>query len=136
VTTYSARDQFAVYRIDPRTGTVARVPRIQIIVAAGPDSLWATTDGRRRDVHRIDPATGRVVATVPVPGVRRMAFGLGALWASTDAKLYRLDPNSAQVVGAPVALQAPSVALAVGAGSIWVGEQGRDTAITRLDLTP
>ena len=104
------------------------------VEAAGPDSLWATTGGPRRDIQRIDPATGRVVATVPVRGVRRMAFGLGALWASTDAKLYRLDPNNARVVGAPVALQAPSVALAVGEGSIWVGEHGRETAITRVDL--
>jgi hypothetical protein len=135
VTTYSMRDEFAVYRIDPRTATVTRVPRVQIVVAAGAGALWGT-DRPRADVKRIDPATGRVLASVPVPGISRMAFGSGALWASTETKLYRLDPNSAQVVGAPVTLQGASTALAVGEGSIWVGEQGRQSAITRLDLTP
>jgi hypothetical protein len=88
------------------------------------------------ELQRVDPAIGRVAATVPVPGFRRMAFGHGAPWVSTDARLYRLDPSNARVVGAPVALQAPSVALAVGEGGIWVGEHGRETAITRLDLAP
>jgi outer membrane protein assembly factor BamB len=135
VTTYSMRDEFAAYRIDPRTGTVTRVPRVQIVVAAGPNSLWVTTDKPRAGVHRVDPATGRVLATVPDERVGRVAFGFGALWASTDTKLYRLDPNSAQPVGAPVALQDASTALAVGEGSIWVGEQGRESAIVRLNLT-
>jgi len=57
-----------------------------------------------------------------------MAFGHGVLWVSTDARLYRLDPSNARVVGASVPLQAASVALAV--------VEGRETAITRLDLAP
>jgi sugar lactone lactonase YvrE len=134
VTTYSMRDEFAAYRIDPRTGTVTRVPRVQIVVAAEAGALWGT-DNPRADVQRIDPATGRVLATVPVERVSQVAFGSGALWASTDTKLYRLDPNSAQPVGAPVALQDASTALAVGEGSIWVGEQGRESGIVRLNLT-
>jgi hypothetical protein len=132
-------DGFAVYRIDPRARTVTRVPRAKVVVAAGPDSLWVGSDNPLANLHRVDPGSGRVVATVPVPGVKWMAFGLGALWAATDAKLYRLDPNSARVVGAPVALQGPTAALAVGEGSIWVGQratEGRDSAITRLNLAP
>jgi streptogramin lyase len=105
-------------------------------VAAGPDSLWAGAEDPLANLRRVDPATGRAVATVPVPGVTRMAFAPGAVWACTDAKLYRLDPNSAQVVGTPVALEAPPAALAVGEGSIWVGERGREPALVRFDPTP
>jgi hypothetical protein len=136
VTVYDARDRPAVYRVDPRTATVTRVPRVQTVVAAGPDSLWAGAEDPPANLRRVDPATGRDLATVPVPGVTRLAFAPGAVWACTDAKLYRLDPNSAQVVGTPVALEAPPAALAVGEGSIWVGEGGRETAIVRFDPTP
>jgi streptogramin lyase len=136
VTTYRP-DEFAVYRIDPRNATVTRVPRAQAVLAAGAGALWVTTDNPPTAIHRIDPGSGRVVATLPDPEVRRMAFGSGALWALTDARLYRVDPNSARVVGAPVALpQDSSGALAVGEGGIWVAEPGTETAITRLNLTP
>jgi hypothetical protein len=134
VSTYRP-DEGAVYRIDPRTRTTTRVPRAWRVVAAGPDSLWVTTGNPTTGLHRIDPS-GRVLATVPVKGIRAMALGQGALWASTDAELYRLDPGDARAVGAPVPLEAPSVALAVGEGGIWVGERGRDTVITRFNLTP
>jgi hypothetical protein len=128
----------AVYRIDPRTLIRTRVPRAQDVVAAGPDSLWVTADNPSTGIHRIDPANGRVLATIPVPvkEIRALALGQGALWVSTTAELYRLDPGDARVVGAPVPLEAPSVALAVGEGGIWVLESGRETFIARLDPTP
>jgi hypothetical protein len=135
VTTYRS-DQYAVYRIDPRTLATTRVPRAQTVVAAGPDSLWATTDNPSTGIRRIDPASGQVIATVPVQEIRAMALGQEALWVSTNAELYRLDPGDARVVGAPVPLEAPSVAVAVGEGGIWVGEQGRETFITRFDPAP
>jgi streptogramin lyase len=136
VTVYDAHDKPAVYRVDPRTATPTRVARGQLVVAAGSDSLWTATDAAGANLRRVDPATGRVLATVPVPRITRVASAPGAVWACTDAKLYRLDPNSGQVVGTPVALEARPVALAVGEGSIWVGEGGRETAIVRLDPTP
>lgn len=135
VSTY-VPDEGAVYRIDPRTRTTTRVPRAQSVVAVGPDSLWVTTDNPSTGIHRVDPASGRVLATVPVPRVMQMEFGFGALWASTDTELYRLDPNTAQVVGEPVALQDPWFALAVGEGGIWVGEHSLAATIARLDPTP
>ena len=128
--------QDSVYRIDPRTRAMTRVPRAHRVVAAGPDSLWVTTDNPSIGIRRIDPVSGRVIATVPVTEIRAMALGEGALWASTNAALYRLDPGDARVVGAPVPLEAPSVAMAVGEGGIWVGQDGRETFITRFDPTP
>jgi streptogramin lyase len=129
-------DEGAVYRIDPRTLATTRVPRAQGVVAAGPDSLWVTIDNPATGIHRIHPTSGRILATVPVKGVRAAAVGQGALWVSTNAELYRLHPGDARVVGAPVPLEAPSVTLAVGEGGVWVGERGRETFITRFDPTP
>jgi hypothetical protein len=106
VTVDDAHDRLAAYRIDPRTAAVTRVPRVQTAVAAGPDSLWADTQDPLANLRRVDPATGRVLATVAVPRITRVASAPGAVWACSDAKLYRLDPNSGQVVGAPVALEA------------------------------
>ena len=134
--TTSRLDQDSLYRIDPRTRATTRVPRAHRVVAAGPDSLWVTTDNPSTGIRRIDPASGRVSATVPVTEIRAMALGEGALWASTNAALYRLDPGDARVVGAPVPLEAPSVAMAVGEGGVWVGQDGRETFITRFDPTP
>jgi hypothetical protein len=137
VSTYHP-DQGAVYRIDPRTLATIRVPRAQSVVAVGPDSLWVTFDNPATGIHRIDPVSGRVLATIPVPtrGIRAVVLGQGALWVSTDAELYRLDPDDAREVGAPVPLEAPSVAIALGEGGIWVGERGRETFITRFNLPP
>jgi ligand-binding sensor domain-containing protein len=114
------------------------VPRAQSVVAVGPDSLWVTFDNPATGIHRIDPASGRVLATILVStkGIRAVVLGQGALWVSTDAELYRLDPGDARAVGAPVPLEAPSVAIALGEGGIWVGERGRETFITRFNLPP
>ena len=65
-----------------------------------------------------------------------MASGSSAHPVVYQAELYRLDPGNARVVGAPAPLAAPSVAVAVGEGGIWVGEQGRETFITRFDPAP
>jgi streptogramin lyase len=92
-----------------------------------------------------------VVATIRIPNGVLIAFGLGTLWVAQDAstmgtqdgpertkpgKLYRIDPTSNRVLGRPVPL--PGVAptgLAVGEGTVWVGEQDR-TTLTRFNLAP
>jgi hypothetical protein len=125
-------DEGAVYRIDPLTLATTRVPRAQSVVAAGPDSLWVTIDSPYTAIHRIDPASGRALAPIPVQGIMAIAFGHGALWVATNDELYRLDPSNARVVGPLRRLEATAVALAAGEG-IWVGQSGRETFITRFD---
>lgn len=72
-------------------------------VAAGGGSVWVVGhDSRADEVLRIDPDTGRVVATARFrrsAGVDSIAFGYGAVWAmsSATATLYRIDPRSTQV---------------------------------------
>jgi virginiamycin B lyase len=142
-----------VSRIDPRSGAVTqRLHHVGIVKAVGGGSLWGTfADNTGEVVRRIDPGTGRVLATIRIPYRWRMAFGLGTLWVTQHTpttsgrnepakmkpgKLYRIDPTNNQVLGRPVPLPgiAPT-ALAVGEGAVWVGELHGKT-LTRFNLAP
>jgi DNA-binding beta-propeller fold protein YncE len=147
--------RFTVSRIDPHSGAVTQpLHRAGDVRAVGGGALWGTYANSAEDagVQRVDPVTGRVVATIRIPNGVLIAFGLGTLWVAQDAssitsggnqpdrtkpgKLYRIDPTSNRVLGRPVPL--PGVAptgLAVGEGAVWVGEQDR-TTLTRFNLVP
>ena len=147
--------RFTVSRIDPRSGAVSQpLRRVGDVRAVGAGSLWGTYANSAEDagVQRIDPVTGQVVARIRIPNGVLIAFGLGTLWVAQDAssitsggnepdrtepgKLYRIDPTSNRVLGRPVPL--PGIAptgLAVGEGTVWVGEQDR-TTLTRFNLVP
>jgi virginiamycin B lyase len=91
-------------------------------LAAGAGGVWLTA---KNSVLRLDPSTGRVVATVAVPQAPCMASvtGFGALWTATcsPAGLARIDPGTNQVTD-HVRLR---VASALGGeGSIGVGTDG------------
>ncbi len=105
-------------------------------IGGGPDlpteafgSLWIIAvdgplmnDGTSPAVHRIDPDTNEVIASVPVPG--RVCQGLGAspeaIWACGPDGLVRIDPATNEVV-ATVDFDAALVVsrLAYGADSVW-----------------
>jgi hypothetical protein len=147
--------RFTVSRIDPHSGAVTQpLHRVGDVRAVGAGSLWGTYANSAADagVQRIDPVTGQVVATIRIPNGVLIAFGLGTLWVAQDAgsiassgnqpdrtrpgRLYRIDPTSNRVLGQPVPL--PGIAptgLAVGEGTVWVGEQDR-TTLTRFNLAP
>ncbi len=144
--------RFTVSRIDPRSAAVTQpLHRVGDVMAVGGGALWGTFANSAEDagVQRIDPVTGRVVATIRIPNGVLMAFGLGTLWVAQDAstttsggdetkpgRLYRIGPGDNRVLGRPVPLPgiAPT-ALAVGEGAVWVGEQD-GTTLTRFDLVP
>jgi serine/threonine protein kinase len=71
-------------------------------VAVGAGAVWVVGHDAREDaVLRIDPVGGRVTSKVRFPpsaGIDSIAFGYGAVWAlsSEKAKLYRIDPHTAQ----------------------------------------
>lgn len=105
-------------------------------IGGGPDlpteafgSLWIIAvdgplmnDGTSPAVHRIDPDTNEVIASVPLPG--RLCQGLGAspeaIWACGPDGLVRIDPATNEVV-ATVDFEPALVVsrLAYGAGSVW-----------------
>src|SRR5512132_1492033 len=94
-----------VVRVDPRTNRVAvRLPMSppgSELGAVGEGSLWLTQVAQGT-VTRVDPATGRTVATIRVPGAEaprgiEVAVGPSAVWVTYDLGLgggiiARVDP--------------------------------------------
>ena len=124
-------------RISPQYGEITRIPLpaqglsspdVGGGVAVGAGSLWVA-EGLSRIV-RIDPASGRVEATVSVPDAREVAFGDGAIWvgASDTGVLTKVDPRTGAVVA--TARIGPWICcLAVGGGYVWAAN---DTGIWKL----
>jgi DNA-binding beta-propeller fold protein YncE len=102
-------------RVNLATGAVEPFGNLDI-EAAGAGSLWTPY------VQRIDPATGRVTASVPVAGTgpawMPLVFWKGSAWALTVQRslaVLRIDPATNQVTGKPVPVGKP-VPIASGGG--------------------
>jgi DNA-binding beta-propeller fold protein YncE len=102
--------------------TTLPIPAMDMLSAFG--SIWVSQPDR---VARIDPATGRVTATIPVPGTsdfRDLAAGAGALWVSDTGMetVTRIDPVRNHVT-ATISIRAHLFvvdALAFIDGKLWV----------------
>lgn len=139
-----------VTRLDPRSGAVTgQLGDVLNVQAIGAGALWSTAED---GVRRVDPATGRVIATIAIPDTATAAFGAGALWvvayppssSSTvyepipgkPGKLYRVDPSSNRVVGVPASIVGiQPIAVAIGEGGVWVGDFDGGI-VTRVDVAP
>lgn len=120
-------------RIDPaRNRVVARWRLAQATGVVGAfGSVWAAgSDG----VIRIDPATNKLLATIPVTGGAGWTAATGdAVWVTTPTGIARIDPQtntvtaSVPLAGAPY-LGDPDVV----AGKVWV-PQIRRNAIAVVD---
>ena len=54
-------------------------------VAVGAGAVWVAS-ALDREVSRIDPTTGTIVARIPVDGSpREIAVGAGGIWVTADA---------------------------------------------------
>ena len=92
---------------------------------------------------RIDLASGRLVADIPVPSEpHRVAYGAGAVWVGNwhDNSVSRIDPATNRLVGSPIPIGAHHAGnLVVGAGGVWVTSDYRvdgaaeDTVVVRED---
>jgi streptogramin lyase len=136
-------------RIDPRTlAETARIrlPRCPAALAAEPGAVWALDDSGRR-LLRVPAAGGRVTRIdLPVPAfdllpgeagpAAQLAMGEGAVWVVSDQietptrlgarvgrGVVRIDPRTTRVTAVtPLDNLEPAwMALAVGAGGVWVG---------------
>src|SRR5919197_6083462 len=116
--------------VSARTGKVVGDADVRDTAAVrfGAGSLWSVSS--EGELTRIDPASGRVLATIGLGIVKPggLAFGEGSVWV-TDAyspTLLRVDPAVNEVVDR---FSLPTEGLvtdltgevAVGAGSVWVG---------------
>jgi YVTN family beta-propeller protein len=135
-----------VTRIDPHTnrptGRPVRTGASPQSLAVGGGSLWVANHDDRT-VTRIDLASGKVVANIPVPSEpHRVAYGAGATWVGNwhDNSVSRIDLATNRVVGSPIPIGAHHAGnLAVGAGELWVTSDYRtnaaaeDMAVVRID---
>ena len=120
----SGRESREVFRVDPATLAVVRVPvgeRSPGWFVAGARGVWVTT--AEDSVVRIDPATNRVVKTLPVRGVpvEGATAPDGLLWipAKQSNTITRIDPSTNRVLG--VLPAGPGAYVAHRAfGSMWV----------------
>ena len=136
----------SVARIDPHTNRLAGRPvktgDSPQSLATGGGSLWVANHDAGT-VTRIDPATGKVVADIPVPSEpHRVAYGAGAAWVGNwhDSSISRIDPATNRVVGSPIPIGSHHAGnLAVGAGGVWVTSDYRvdgaaeDVVVVRID---
>lgn len=103
-------------------------------LAATPGAIWATVGRDDGGVARLDPASNRVVVTVPTG---RWPVGIAAdaaaVWVANtgDDTVSRIDPATDRVVATiPVGHRPLQVAL--GAGAVWVSNSG-DGSVSRID---
>ncbi len=97
------------------------------MLALSPISPSVTGQCGRPDraiLRRIDPATDKVVATIPVPGssdYRYVAVGGQAVWVTDSGtdQLTKIDPLTNRVV-ATISVPPSPTGLVVGYGRVWV----------------
>jgi virginiamycin B lyase len=125
-----------VVRVDPQTNRVtARVPMRppdSDLGGVGDGSLWLTQVAQGT-VTRVDPATGRTLATIRVPGAQapesiEVAVGPGVVWVAYDLGtlgggiIARVDPAT-NTVAATVRIPDSPGELAIGDRTVlvWTG---------------
>ena len=102
-------------------------------LAVGAGSVW-TGRNDRQAVLRVDPASGRVVATIPVGfHVFNLAADTASVWVVSfeDNMVARIDPATNAVTVRQSLLHAPS-GVVIADGSAWISRSGNATVV-RLD---
>jgi virginiamycin B lyase len=118
-----------------------RVPVGPAWLETGFDSVWLTKI-KSKTVFRIDPATNKVVARIPVGSNPELGIGIGLGFAwvpdTKDRTLTQIDPKTNRVVRViPVNIPDDTEgSIGVGEGSVWVltNEGGTDSGtLSRID---
>ena len=135
----------SVARIDPEPNRLAgrpvRTGASPQSLAVGGGSLWVANH-EAGTVTRIDQASGKFVANIPVPSEpHRVAYGAGAAWVGNwhDISVSRIDPETNRVVGSPIPIGFRAGNLVVGTGGVWVTSDDRangapeDVVVVRID---
>jgi streptogramin lyase len=129
----------SVLRIDPLTNRVVAEVGLGGYpnwpeVAIGAGAVWVAYYGMESEgpfrysehLVRIDPATNRIVADIPVRGANGLAVGVDSVWIATGQSVVRVDARSNAVVSEVTVGLADGVA--VNGHTVWVwSATGRDT---------
>jgi virginiamycin B lyase len=134
-------------RIDPAGNRVTPVDVCCGELAAGAGDLWVA-DGMDRAVLRVDPASGRVLARIPVPpaaapeGPFHIAAAGGAVWVTSETVkpkpgdaglLWRVDAAANRFAGTlrigTVGRNHVAATVAAGRDAVWVTVGDRDAVL-------
>jgi YVTN family beta-propeller protein len=94
-------------------------------MAIGLGSIWLAAGSG--PVRRLDPATGRITATVRLgSGPKAMVVGHDAAWISNsdEDSVTRIDPRTNSVVRS-ISVGSDPVSVAVSPDAVWVAKQRR-----------
>ena len=131
-------------RIEPGTARLtAPNPGPVSAIATGAGGVWAVCcqgRGPRGRVTRLDPASGRVIATIGLPA-RPLAVGAGSdvVWVrGAEGWLWRVDPAYGRQAGAIRLPTVPGGAelageLVVAGAAVWISDPGPGV-VRRVDL--
>jgi glutamine cyclotransferase len=122
---------------DPASGT--RVRTIDVAAHAGTafdgEHLFQLAEDR---IQRIDPETGRVLATIPAPGGggdSGLAWAEGTLWVGQyrDRKIHQVDPRTGEILRTIVSNRFVTGVTWVD-GELWHGTwEGDECDLRRID---
>jgi DNA-binding SARP family transcriptional activator/ABC-type transport system substrate-binding protein/streptogramin lyase len=106
-------------------------------VTVGAGSVWVGQGNANPSyVHRLDPRTGHVKASILIPegGAQALTFGNGALWvANADiSQVSRIDSRTNRVTATPRVGNTNICCLAAGGSYVWVATNP-DHQIWKLD---
>ena len=131
----------SLVRVDLATSAITgQVPLNSIeygYVTTGEGAVWQTDFGGD-DVLRIDPVSGKVLATIPVGSAPEgVAVTAGAVWVADehDGAVTRVDPaTNLAVATIPIGPAGPSgpQIMTAGPGGVWVGVQNL-ASVVRID---
>ncbi len=130
--------------LGPRIPLAAIPHRVHVALAGSPDwmaigfgSIWVVNYAPNR-VSRVDPATGGVVAEIPLGGKACLGIGVTAdrVWVPTcgHVALEEIDPATNRRVArhaTPVMVTVEG-SFAIADGSFWIPMSGPDSSATRL----
>jgi DNA-binding SARP family transcriptional activator/ABC-type transport system substrate-binding protein len=128
-------DSPALFRIDPRYGSVERIALPSEGggargVSVGAGSVWVAQGGSR--VSRLDPETGRVEHHWRLPEASDVHFADGRAWlvSHNDGVMRWVDPATNQVIDS-VKLRPSACCTAAGGGFVWM-ESGHDPTVWKF----
>ena len=129
--TYLVTDTIPLPRPPVGADVYGSSPISQLTVARG--SVWAINpDG---SVSRIDAATNRIVARIPVKFATAIAADKESVWVVRNAAVTRIDPRTGRI-GQTISVPAAGFAgIAVGDGAVWTTDPN-DGTVWRIEPGP
>ena len=126
-----------MHALDPASGKIVR--SIDVAAQAGTAfdgrHLFQLAGGR---IQKVDPETGRVVATIPAPGGggdSGLAWAEGTLWVGQyrDRKIHQVDPQTGAILRTIVSKRFVTGVTWVD-GELWHGTwEGEESDLRRVD---